>query len=458
MSSGLPNSDQEPAADTITSEAEQKAVETFTLDVSAGNRTGAAFRTKHRSKKTRAAKTLSAKKGASRAPLEVTAPAASKRDRITPAAAPHFSTKSAGGRSSDAGVAPVDTPAHEPTSRGRTPSWLVSLAVHAVILLLLSFFSLATFQQEDLGLWASTAPQEVVEEFAEFEIDPSLDLDSLDTELPLELEDPGMASFGDLSAETQWSDVSSSTSLASDNLAEWGSLFGKGGNGLSDLGAGSGGATTSFFGTQVKARRIVFVIDNTGSMNYGGLETVIVELLKSVDAMDPRQQFYVFFFSDQVYPLFYPQSQTKFVRATQQNKQMLRDWLDTVALCTGGVWQLTQSLELAYKLQPNVVYLLCDGRDWDRVRASYKVEAVRLLRTTPNARGIPVHTLGMGCKSDSDRENLATVARVNAGTFREVKVTPAMVEVARQRNRPYHNQGPGAVWGTEVPNRKTVGE
>ncbi len=150
MSSGSPNSDQEPTADAITSKAEQKAVETFTLDVSAGNRTGAAFRPKHRAKKTRAAKTLSAKKGSSRAPHEVTAPAAAKRDRITPAAAPHFSRKSAAGRSSNAGAAPVDTPAHEPTSRGRTPSWLVSLAVHAVILLLLSFLSLATIQQEDL--------------------------------------------------------------------------------------------------------------------------------------------------------------------------------------------------------------------------------------------------------------------------------------------------------------------
>ena len=48
MSSGLPNSDQEPAADAITSEVERKAVETFTLDVSAGNRTGAASRPKHR--------------------------------------------------------------------------------------------------------------------------------------------------------------------------------------------------------------------------------------------------------------------------------------------------------------------------------------------------------------------------------------------------------------------------
>jgi hypothetical protein len=237
-----------------------------------------------------------------------------------------------------------------------------------------------------------------------------------------------------------------------------GTLFGNEGHALSDLGAGDGGATTSFFGTKAKARRIVFLIDNTGSMNYGGLETVFVELLKSVDAMDARQQFYVFFFSDQVYPMFFPQSQSTFVRATKENKQMLRDWLDSVEICTGGVWQLTQALHAAYKIEPDVVYLLCDGRGWDLVRASYKVEAVNRLKTEPNPQGIPVHTLGMGCKKDSDRENLAIVARVNSGTFREVQVSPAMVEVASQRNRPYHVNGPGEVWGKEVLNRKALGE
>ncbi len=443
MTSGLPNSHREPGADAAASKAEQKAVETFTIDVSAGHQTAATSRRKRRAKKAGADRTLPEAKG----------PVGAKRNRAAPTAGPHFSSERASQRSLD-----PDASAPEPTSRGGTPSWLVSLAVHAVILLLLSFFSLASLQQEDFGLWASTAPQEVVDEFVEIEIDPSVDFESLDTELPTELEDPGTASFGDLSAESELSDLSHSTMLAGDNLGEWGSLFGESGSGLGDLGEGAGGAMTSFFGTQARAGRIVFVIDNTGSMNYGGLETVIVELLKSVDSMSPRQQFYVLFFSDQVYPLFHPRSQTNFVRATEENKQMLRRWLDTVEICTGGVWQLTQSLTLAYELKPDVVYLLCDGRDWDLVRASYKVEAVRLLRTTANPLGIPVHTLGMGCKTDGDRENLATVARVNFGTFREVEVTPALVEIARQRNRPYHNKGPGEVWGTEVLNRKTLGE
>ncbi|MCH7751261.1 MAG: VWA domain-containing protein [Planctomycetes bacterium] len=442
MSSGLPNSDQEPNADAITSEAEQKAVETFTLDVSAGNRTGAAPRPKHRAKKTRAAKSLSAKKGASRAPLEVTAPAAAKHDRIRLAAAPHFSTKSAAGRPSDAGAVSFDTPAHEPTSRGRTPSWLVSLAVHAVILLLLSFFSLATFQQEDLGLWASTAPQEVVDEFAEFEIDPSLDLDSLDTESPLELEDPGMGSFGDLSAESQWSDVSSSTSLVSDNLGEWGSLFGKGGNGLSDLGAGSGGATTSFFGTQVKANRILFMLDNSGGMGREGkFETLVDELLKTVDSMQPKQQFYVIFYSDTVYPLFHPRSESGFVRATEPNKRRLREWLRTVELCMGNA--IDEAIAAAEVIRPETVLLLTDGE-------LFTTERKRSLLLDGSSRRYPIHTFGMGAeKSREYTEQLQLVAEANNGTYRAVQVSPEAVKLSRTSRRPYRSNrtGPGLVWG-----------
>lgn len=430
MSLGVPDSKRDSAAvESLASDADPKAVETFTIEVSAGSRTGKP-RGPQRGRK----------KGKDPAPLGAKPPAAGQRVETAEPVAPQVAIES-GVRTPNLTEDPV-----EPLRRSGTPPWLVSLVVHAAVLLVLSFCTLATLQREDLALWASSAPRdEFIEEFPELEIDPSVELTSLETELPTELEDPGLASFGDLSAEAELSEVSASASLATSELGEMGTLFGDIGNALSDLGAGAGGATTSFFGTKSRARRIIFVIDNTGSMNYGGLETVIDELLKSVDAMNARQQFYAFFFSDQVYPLFFPQSQGTFVRATKENKQLLREWLDSVELCTGGVWQLTQAMEAACDLRPDVIYLLCDGRDWDRVRASYKVEAVERLKTEPNPLGIPVHTLGMGCKVDSDRENLASVARANSGSFREVQITPAMVEVARQRNRPYHVTSPGPV-------------
>ncbi len=418
----------------------QDAVKTFTIEVSAGN---------SGDEDTQPPAAVSRLVRRLRKPLK-------KKHRPTAPDSPHAITpkpveKSRRGKKTKH---PTAQPTDKSAARARTPSWLVSSAIHAGILLILSFLTLANLHQEDELIFATShVSNEVLDEFQEIEIDPTEEFEPVDTDVAAMIDDPGLAAFGELSSESALSDLMGEPSLASSDLDNFGSLFDESGNGLSEMGAGSGAPATSFFGTKAQAQRVVFVIDNTGSMNYGGLETVIAELLKSVDAMSPKQQFYVLFFSDQVYPLFYPHSQLNFVRANNKNKQLLSEWLNTVETCTGGVWQLTQALETAYELRPDVVYLLCDGRHWDLVRAAHKIKAVENLRSKPNLLGIPVHTLGMGCQEDADRENLATVAQVNSGTFHEVPVSPAMAQLAQQHGRPYHSHGPGEVWGTKVLKR-----
>ena len=333
------------------------------------------------------------------------------------------------------------------------PPWAISLGVHLVLLVGFSFLTLATLEPDDFLQWSDTPALEDVVEFQEFEVESVVDFEPIETELPSELEDPGLAALGEISADSAFTDMSDMGPLAGESIGEWGSMFGESGSGLAELGMGEGQALTSFFGTKSEARDVVFVIDNTGSMAHGELETVIAEMLKTVDQLDPSQRFYVLFFSDQVYPLYFPNSRKDFVRPTLSTKRDLRQWLDTVEICTGGVWQLIQALEAAYALEPDVVYLLTDGQHWNAVRASYKVEAVRKLRSEANAAGIVVHTLGMGCETNQDRENLAKVAEVNGGTFREVSVGPEMREVAQAKARPQYNYhtGPGPVWGTLVP-------
>lgn len=335
----------------------------------------------------------------------------------------------------------------------RRPAWVVSTGLHAAFVLILSLFGFVVAEPDEFLLWASTPEPEPLEVFQDVEIESPLDLEELETELPTELADPGMASLGEISSEAVFSELSETGPLSGNTINEWGSLFAEEGSGLTDLGTGEGNLLTTFFGTKSDARRVVFVIDNTGSMRSGGLETVIVEMMKTVEQLDERQEFYILFFSDQVYPMFFPHSERSFVHPTEKNKRKLREWLDTVEFCTGGVWQLTQALDAAYQLEPDVVYLLTDGRHWDMVQADYKVAAVKKLRSVANPLGIPIHTLGMGCETDFDRENLAQVAQANGGTFREVRVSPALADVAYRKNRPYHINGPGLVWGTQVRQR-----
>jgi hypothetical protein len=364
----------------------------------------------------------------------------------------------------------TDEPAENATSRlealhfyfRNLSSLGVSLLLHLFLLVLLSFYSLASLQKEpELELLSSVAPMEEVVEFSEIEIDPTDNLEELSDELePDSFETDnlksGQSSFSELSAKSSFAEVAMGPGMVTDGLGDLGEIFGNDGQGLSDLGTGKGKGSASFFGSRTQARRIVYLIDNTGSMTHGGLETVIVELLKSINTLKKNQQFYILFFSDQVYPLFFPQSSTEYIRPTEKSLQNIRNWLDTVECCTGGVWQLLQGLEIASNMRPDVIYLLSDGRDWRRVRAQHKVEGVQNLLTTTNVNQIPIHTLGMGCQRDIDRENLAAVAKNNSGTFREIQIHPNMIEQAKRNNRPYHNRGPGKVWGSKVPKRKTT--
>src|SRR5689334_3254696 len=65
--------------------------------------------------------------------------------------------------------------------------------------------------------------------------------------------------------------------------------------------------TTLFFGTEARGNRFVFVVDNSSSMKGGRLEMAVAELRRTIDALSPKQSFYVIFVSDQTYPMFYPE-------------------------------------------------------------------------------------------------------------------------------------------------------
>ncbi|MCG8449943.1 MAG: hypothetical protein MI725_10245, partial [Pirellulales bacterium] len=230
--------------------------------------------------------------------------------------------------------------------RGFPPS-TISLALHGCLLVLLSIYTLVPPPQEEkLNFSTSTVAYEEIEEFQDLEIDPSEALEALDSELAAELSDPGAASFGDLSAESALADVAGDTALGDDSIGQLGNLLGDTGSGLADVGDSLGAAATaSFFGTQVEGRRILYLLDNSGGMKGGKLETLIDELLKSVSSLQPQQEFYVIFYSDTIYPLFYPQPATDFVRATPKNREYLQAWLKRVELRTGN--KIDAALEAA---------------------------------------------------------------------------------------------------------------
>jgi uncharacterized protein with von Willebrand factor type A (vWA) domain len=103
-----------------------------------------------------------------------------------------------------------------------------------------------------------------------------------------------------------------------------------------------------------KPRRVVFVIDASGSMinSFGAAK---VELLKAVRSLEPSQLFNVFVPQDERMNAF----QQTLVPATPENVCEFITFLDRMT--TTGTTNPIPSLQAALKLRPTVLWLITDG-------------------------------------------------------------------------------------------------
>jgi hypothetical protein len=340
-----------------------------------------------------------------------------------------------------------------------TSAWFISLVGHAICVFAISLITVAAVEKlPEMTMAFSAAPQ----------IPDEVNLDQISTEMLGEVtgDDVQLASaIGDVGSSLE-SDLSTETALIDfaggvgdgplgdgpplsgmSGLMDVTGLFGAGGGGTGGTALGEGvpsgdKLTASFFGTKVAGRRILYVLDNSGGMQDGGLEALVDELLRSVESLSEKQEFYVIFYSDMVYPMFHPRGVERFVPANDRFKQRLKIWLDSVEFCVGN--SVDEAIQAAAMIRPDAAYLLTDG-DINTTRDGRKLAALMDTR----GRDFPIHTFLIG-KSSKAAENLRLVAEANKGTFRIVEVTPEARIRAKQMNRPYHNKEPGRDWGLNV--------
>jgi len=337
------------------------------------------------------------------------------------------------------------TPTHRKLVRA-VPSWLVSGVVHAITLLLLAVIT-GGLPETSVKLNTITVAEAEAEELLE-EVEFDLELQQLDeiSSLALNIPDPGATAFGDLSLSTELaSNAISGSDAPNTTIMDIGALFGKDGLGMTELGPGDGAAM--FFGVRTRGRRIVYVVDNSNSMQGGKFETACAELQRSVEQLDEKQNFFVIFFSDMAYPLFYPHTARQMMPATEENKRRLKYWLDTVQRCLKTKGE--EAMRLAFLLNPDAIYILGDGAFTDNT-----VNKVLSLPRLP----VTIHTLGFRMKEQAERD-LRRIADKFHGTFTEVSVTPEMVALARELERP-SNRSPNGAWGITLgqPAKKPAGK
>ena len=118
---------------------------------------------------------------------------------------------------------------------------------------------------------------------------------------------------------------------------------------------GAGPAGPSYYGLQIHARRMVFVVDVSGSMMGARLQTAKRELSGVLSALPDNAEFGLVSFSHQVRAW-----QTQLTVATPANRQRAIQYVNY--LSAGGLTAVYDALETAFLVDAEAIYLLSDGR------------------------------------------------------------------------------------------------
>ena len=279
----------------------------------------------------------------------------------------------------------------------QNPGWGVSIALHAVALLIVGAWVVhQELDSRGLGIQAMFGDHEQAAPF-----------ETIGIEAQLEMTTP----------ENQVSSISTLTNSGGDGEfgGEISDLLGGAGKGTGEgTGEESGGVAdpglgAAFFGSQGAGKTFVYIVDMSGSMYGARFERARRELISSIEKLNPEQSFHVFFFSDQTFPLFFPKPATSLIKANSSNKKKSVRWIR--AREPGGLTNPIMSLRAALDLKPDVIFLLTDGEvdDPEQVR---KIIQDNNVRTT-------IHTIAF--ENEDGANTLERIAKENRGSFRFVR-------------------------------------
>jgi hypothetical protein len=190
-------------------------------------------------------------------------------------------------------------------------------------------------------------------------------------------------------------------------LGGWGDLGlagGGGGTGVGNRGGGRGGFGT-FFGSRVRGRNFVYVVDRSGSMgSQGKLKAAKEELVRSIGDLTPRQKFFIIFYDSGCYPM----PANGLVMATEENKALCLPWIESIG--PGTSTQPEEAMVLALGLRPDAVWLLSDGDFTNRDSAINTINNANM-----NVRA-QIHTIVYHNPTGQGRFDLESIAKNNRGT------------------------------------------
>lgn len=192
-------------------------------------------------------------------------------------------------------------------------------------------------------------------------------------------------------------------------------------------GGGPPGPKGAVFGNGGNAYKIVFICDGTGTMG-DKIGILRRELLSTISKLKPVQQYNVIFYRDGKNQEVVSVSET-LMYATPANKEKTEAFLKNLSIA--GDTDPTPAIEKAFKMKPQLVYLLSDGA-FDRLKTYDQV--VKLINDLNKAQDPParVNTILFQNLDNTQGESpeqlkraaqvMEQIANANGGKFVQVDI------------------------------------
>jgi hypothetical protein len=170
----------------------------------------------------------------------------------------------------------------------------------------------------------------------------------------------------------------------------------------------------AYYGIPVFAKKVIFVIDTSGSMRGSRIANAKVELKKVVEALPSTTQFNIVAYSDRLDPWNVNLQPSN---PTTQGKA--RAWIER--LSADGATHTYDALKIAMDQQPEAVYVLTDGKPTGGTLVEPKA-IVEALKQNNKYRRTTVHVIGLdpGPEDGAFSKFLQDLAGQNYGQYRRV--------------------------------------
>ncbi len=325
-------------------------------------------------------------------------------------------------------------PPSQDSSKDRAaPSWLISMVLHALLLLLLAFFITEAPRQgaveertADVGIVLKHSDSKT--EYYETESNSQSHTSGADSAAAKA--DAPEATLADAISDSPPGDPSEALpkSLAvigpgtpgggSDGFGT--GRFGGGGGGHSRLGEIGAPARTSVFGIEGEGHKFAFAFDRSSSMggswrSVSPLEVSKAELIKGLQSLQSTHQFQIIFYNNEPSRFNPTGTANKLFFATERNKELASRFIRSITPFGGTDHE--KALLLAINTQPDVIFFLADADEYT------VMSPAALAKIKRRSAGITINTIefGMGPQPTAN-SYLVQLARQNGGRYMYVDV------------------------------------